>query len=152
MLPILVFAAACPKLTELTLIFRHPHDIPFTERGIQFDPDKSARSATLDLVNACKALPDFDTLQIVRFIPTAPSPDYADAWTMSLSPMRRWEWNLRERLKGVRDLAIDCLRKQKNGCKEGEGRKTTLRVIELIPYFSVSASHLDSVVVEEYEV
>ena len=106
----------------------------------------------LDLVNACKALPDFDTLQIVYFILGTPSSRYADAWTMSLSPLGRLERELRERLKGVRDLAIDCLKKQKTGCKEGEGRKTTLRVIELIPCFSIPEFHLDSVVVEEYEV
>lgn len=53
---------------------------------------------------------------------------------------------------GVRDLAIDCLKKRKTGCKEGEGRKTTLRIIELSPCISIPASHLDSVVVEEHEV
>jgi len=71
---------------------------------------------------------------------------------MSLSHVERQERELRERSKSVRDLAIDCLRKQKPGCMEGQGRKTMLRVIELSPYFSISSFHLGSVVVEECEV
>jgi len=147
------FAAACPKLTELTLICRHPHDNPVAERGVLSDAVKSAHSATLDLVNACKVLPDFDTLQIVHFLLGTPSPRCVDAWAMNLSSMEQREQALRERVKGVRDLAVDCLSKPKVGCQEGEGReRTTLRVIELSPCLPVLAFCLESVNVEEYEV
>jgi len=71
---------------------------------------------------------------------------------MSLSPVEQRKRELRERLEGVRDLAIGCLKKRKTGCKEGKGRKTTLRVIELSPCSPTPAFHLESVVVEEHEV
>ena len=147
------FAAACPQLTELTLICRHPHDNPVTEMGVPFDAVKDAHSATLELVNACKPLPDFDTLQIVYLLLGTPSPRCADAWNMSLSSVERREQKLREQVKGVRDLAVDCLNDPKTGCREGEGRKkVTLRVIELTSCYGLTGFGLESVKVEAFEV
>ena len=65
--PPLVFVAACPRLTELTITCPHPYDGPVAETGIMFDPAESAHSTVLSLVVAYKVLPDFDTLQIVHF-------------------------------------------------------------------------------------
>ena len=50
--PPLVFVAACPRLTE---------------REILHDPAGKALSAISELVFACEPLPDFDTIQILRF-------------------------------------------------------------------------------------
>jgi len=97
----------------------------------------TARSATLELLGASKALPDFDTLQIVHFLPNTPSPGYMDWWLRNngLLPTEQRKQTLREHVrgvKGVKDLAIDCLKRPKTGCQKGGGRKkTTLRVIEL---------------------
>lgn len=64
-------------------------------------------------------------------------------------------------MKGVRDWAIECLKKPETECQEGEGRKTTtLRVIKLDPlltelsygYPELPRFVLGSVNVGEYEV
>jgi hypothetical protein len=60
--------AACPWLTEFTIIC-HPDTIEDTEKGHPLDPVGRVRSVTSELVNARKALPDFDTLQTTRFPP-----------------------------------------------------------------------------------
>lgn len=88
-----------------------------------------------ELVVACKALPDFNTLQIVR-LPNTPSPpgcnsagSYADFY--SVRPMEWWEQILKEHLKYLEDWTIDCLKKPKTGRLEREGRRwITLRIIE----------------------
>jgi len=54
-------------------------------------------------------------------------------------------------VKGVRDLAIDRLKKPGTVCQEEEGRKKTMvRVIRLAP--NHRRPHLGPVKVEEYEV
>jgi len=118
----------------------------------------------IELVNACKTLPSFDTLQIVHFsFTTAP-------------PTRVWEGGglesyteqqkqvLREQIQGAKDSAIDCLKELETECQQVEGKKkTTLRVIELSSVFTstrrhpgyVATSpifHLGSVKVEDYDV
>ena len=138
--------AACPKLTELTIIYPHPYDAPVTV--------ETARSATSELVDACKALPDFDTLQIVHLAVTKPS---LNRWCglTRCSKLRPYPEERKRELKGlmkdVKGWATDCLKKPRTGFQEGEARKTTtLRVIELSqdhPW-----PHLGPVKVEEYEV
>jgi len=72
---------------------------------------------------------------------------------MSLSSMEQQQQAMREQATGVRDLAMDCLKEPKTGCREGAGRKrTTLRVIELNPSLPVLSFRLDSLKVEEHEV
>ena len=52
-------------------------------------------------------------------------------------------------MKDLKDWAINCLKRSKGGCQEGEGRRgTTVRVIELSP----DRSLLGSVDVEVREV
>ena len=59
----------------------------------------------------------------------------------------------RERVDGVKDLVIRCLREPQTGCQKGEGRKkTTVQVIELAASGSHPKLYLDSVKAEEYEV
>ena len=106
---------------------------------------RTTRSATPELVDACKALLDFDTIQIVHFLPG--TGDRLEAMGIpSLEPSNQ---ALREEVKGVREEAIDCLNRLETGGQRGERRKK-LRVIELNPDYP--RFHLGPVEVEEYEV
>lgn len=106
-------------------------------------------STTSELVNACRALPDFDTLQIVHSL--VDGYGVAGYHSVLCSDQRKQE--LRERVKVVKDLAVDSLEKAKTGYREGERRKkVTLRVIELSPGPSPMGDYLDSVDVEVFEV
>jgi len=119
------------------------------------------RFATLDLVDACKALPDFRTFQIVQlvqlvqFVPSTPSPSILGRWLKGhrKSPSILWNQLFKEQAGGLKGWAMANLKKAETRCLEGEGRKrTTLRVIELSANGSLEGSHLDSLTVEEYEV
>ena len=135
--------AACQGLTELTVIYPHPYDTPFSKTGVQLNTVETARSATLGLVNACKELPDFDTIQIVYFLP----PDQG-CIVLPLSEQQSQE--LKKQVKGVTALAVDCLKKPGMRCREGGRRKVTVRVIELSPDYPMP--HLGPVKVKEHEV
>ena len=150
------FVAACPMLTELTLIYPHPDDNRVWEGGVEVwvDMDKIARSAILELVDACGALPDLDTLQIVYFLLIAPIRICGFArvpydnlpTTEELKQVRRWQ------MRDVGDLVIDCLREARAGRLEGGGRKqNTMRLIELNPCLPYAGHPLASVRVEEFE-
>lgn len=135
------------RLTELTLMHPHPHVTPGVETG-------TVHSATLELVNACRALPDFDTLQIVHVL-LGESVLLCGGMRVTLTPTDQREQALREQVKVVRDLALESLKKAKARC--WEGRKVMLRVIELSPHFPLvghhlGAAHLGSVRVEGFEV
>ena len=125
---------ACPKLTELTVIAPYPDGAKLTETGILLDPAGRAREAISELVVACKALPDFDTLQIVcyHFVP----PRLAcwcgwDECGRHRPSAERWEQALEKQTKYLERRAIECLKKSKMGCQEGKERKrVTLRVTE----------------------
>ena len=139
--------AACPKLTELTVIYSFPGDARPTETGILLDPAGRVRSTISELVIACKALQDFDTFQIARFPIKLPC---LVCWRGRVKchnhPHKElWEGVLEKEMKDLRDWAIDPLKEPRTGVREGEGRKTTLRVIEF-----TSGRH--SVKVEEREV
>jgi len=128
--------AACPRLTELTVMYPHPDGAK----------SKAVPSEMLELVNACKALPDFDTIQIVHFLPG--TGDRLEAIGIpSAAPLNR---TLREEVKGMRDSVADCLNKLETGRQKGGRRKITLRVIELNP--DHPRPHLGPVEVEECEV
>jgi hypothetical protein len=140
------FVAVCPKLTELTAICPHPDTAEATETGYLLDPLGSVRSATSELVNACKALPDFETFQIIHGCGLM----YNNGADLSVKQRRR---ALREHVEGAKDSAINCLKESETGYREREGRKkTTVRVIELVAGSPYSTFHLDSVRVEECEV
>ena len=148
--------AACPKLTELTIIYPRPYDAQSAETGTLLNSIESARSATLELADACKALPDFATLQIVHFPVVTPLPMCGCGWMRygSLGPsMERRRQVLREEVKGLKDCAIECFKKPNAGSQDGVRRKkTTLRVIELSSDRPHSRFQLGPVTVEEYEV
>lgn len=121
------------------------------ETGILLD----THSATLELVNACGALPEFDTLQIVhlligeRILVHGPGSTGCDSVPCTDQQKKR----LRKQVKSVKDLAIGLLKKAKARRLEGERRKMMmLRVIELRPYISPSGDHLDSVKVKAFGV
>ena len=139
------FVAACPKLTEFTIIWPHLGITEDTKTGYIIGQVGSVRSATSELVNACKALPDFDTFQIVYG---------CRPWYNEADLRVRWRRRgLREQVDSAKDLAINCLRELETGCREGEGRKKTMvRVVELDVNSRCPNFHLDSVRVEECEV
>lgn len=120
------YVAACRRLTELTVLYPHPHphphphNSPGTEIDIPLETVRTARSALLELVNACKALPNFDTLQIVHFSLTTPPPISRCGGCDGPGPYTEQEkQTLRDQVQGVKDLAVDCLRKP----EKGDGRK-----------------------------
>ena len=151
--------AACPKLTELTIFYPRPGDAQVSEGGILIYPAESARTATLEIVNACRALPDFDTLQIVHF-PLVTFLPLCGCGRMRLNnpgpSMGQRKKALRKEVQGVKDLAMDCLREPEVGCqekeKEVERRKTVVRIIELRSNRPRPKYHLASMKVDEYEV
>jgi hypothetical protein len=137
--------AVCPKLTELTVICSQPDTAEAAETGSLLDPVGTVRSSTSELVNACGAPPEFDTLQIVYVC----GPMYKELY---LSERRRRQ-ALREHAGCARDSAINCSKELETGCQEREGRrKTTVRVIELVAGSSYVSFHPDCVRVEEREV
>jgi hypothetical protein len=139
------FVAACPRLTELTIIFPHPHTTEATKTGYLLDPVGSVRSATSELVSTCKALPDFDTFQIVH--------GCGLIYNETSLHVRRRRQALREQVGSAKDLAVNCLKERETGCREREGRrKTTVRVVELSTSGPYPEFHLDCVRVEECEV
>ena len=142
--------AACPKLTELSIVYPYHSDGDVdlnteTSSGLV----ENVRSAILELANACKALPDFDTFQIVHFS----LPDFAPSLDgpVMCDPAMLF-YHLRDGLGTGKDLVINCLEEPEMGRREGEGKKkTTVRVIELVekspPILSPGSAK-----VEEYEV
>lgn len=120
----------CRRLTELTVLYPHPHphphphNSPGTEIDIPPDTVRTARSALLELVNACKALPSFDTLQIVHFSLTTPPPISRCGRCDGPGPYTEQQKQvLRKQVQSVKDLAVDCLRKPEPSDQEEEGRK-----------------------------
>ena len=77
----------------------------------------------------CNALPDFDTLQIVHFSLTTPPPiSRCGRCDGPVSYTEQQKQTLKDQLQGVKDLAVDCLRKLETGHQEGEiTKKMTLR-------------------------
>ena len=114
----------------------------------------TVRSAMLELVNACRALPDFCTLQIVHFPLDTPSLRHTDRWegVKDLSSVERREQALREEVNDVKHWAIECLKANMEYREGGGKKKTVLRVIELNTRRSDPKYCLDSVKVEECEV
>ena len=90
-----------------------------------------------ELIVACKALPDFDTLQIVHFPLVPTSLVCRCRWggcgsRMHFSEQR--QQTLGEQMKDLEDWAIECLKKPEARCREGEeGEGITLRVLRFSP-------------------
>ena len=103
----------------------------------------------LELIVACKALQDFNMLQIVR-LPMRPPPQRCDCNGPCVNfhpnyPVIEWERSMEKHVKGLGEWAVDCLKKQKKGRLKGKGRKRiTLRTIEF--------GYDHPVKVKEYEV
>jgi len=112
---------------------------------------RTFHSATLELVNTCRALRDFDTLQIVHYLLDEPILTCGYA-RMNFGSTDKWAQASREQAKGVKYLAIDSLKKAKVEFREGEGRKVMVRVVELRPCHPLAGYHLSSVKAKEFEV
>ena len=119
--------------------------------GIPQDLTEGARSAVSELVVACKALPDFDTLQILYFPTEPPRPI---CWCGTHGPSKeQWDRSLREQVDSMKDLVLGCLKSPKMGHQEGKGRKkTTVRVIRFGPVRPRPNHHPGPMKVEQYEV
>jgi len=139
--------AACRGLTELTVTYPHPHDTSLMKTRDLLTTAETARSAALQLINVCKTLSDFDTIQIVYFLPGGVLFQRRHAIPLSSEQASQI---LREQVKVVTDLAIDCLKEPGTRCRQGEGRKIMVRVIELSP--DHPRLHLGPAKVEEHEV
>ena len=123
------------------------------------DPAGKVLPALSELVFACESLPDFDTIQILPWnltCMTGPLPARRrEKCSCSVLCVRRWKLSLKEQAKGMKDFVIDCLKRSKAGCQEGERREgTTVWVVNLA--FSSAYSPLNypssSVKVEECKV
>ena len=118
--------AACPRLAELTVISHYHHNAKHIE----------AARAISELVVACKALPDFDTFQIIR-IPTVQFFCNFCGWGACGSrayPSEEWKQMVRRETEDIEDWAIDCLKKSEAGCrKRGERKRIALRVFKHNP-------------------
>ena len=174
-----MIAAACPRLTELTIICSL--DARNAAMKTLLDPDGMARARISELVTACNALPDFDALQIVYFplSPRSLTCSCENLWCPRHPPSVDNDQALREYMKAVKGWAMECLERPNTRCQEGDrgkgsklrnyvkamkdwaiddskrpetGRKkTTLRVIELTREPLPSMSYQYPVKVEEYE-
>lgn len=139
----------CSRLAELTILHPHP-------TGDQVTVD-TEHAAIRGLVDGCKTLPDFDTLQVVHLLPYPPVPGMSGKF-ISISSKERQA--LMERVKGVVDCAVDCLKKGNMKCQEGGGKKITLRAIGLSSFLVLPRPgddglfrfSLGSAEVEEYQV
>ena len=143
--------AACPRLTEFTIIFPHRR----VEERKELPPIfvEKVHSAISDLADACKALQDFDTLQVARF-PLIPPPPAQYCWCnewpdcgCGVYPIYidREERALEKEMRELEEWAIECLRRPKTGCPEVAERRSALRSIKF-------GSSWSSVEVDEYEV
>ena len=133
--------AACPRLTELSVISPYPYQT-VERKGTEFllDPGGRAHSSMLELIVACKALQDFNTLQIVRL--PMPGPLLPRCMCDRLDGRceciyyptiirHRWGRLLEKHVKDLGQFGMNCLKEPKTGHSEGEGRKRiTLRTIE----------------------
>ena len=143
--------AACPRLTELTVVFHHQYD---AETVTLIDPVGVAHSAMSELVVACKTLPDFDTLQVVRVTITPGGLVCWCGWGGCGSRMdssEKQEQILRKQTEDMKDWAMDCLKKPETGRqeeKEERRKRTTLRVFMFGPGRPCHTSGK----IEEYEV
>ena len=140
----------CPRLTELTVIFPHLTWARGMEGKFLSDQAERACYAISDLMDACKALPDFDTFQIARFPIIPPRIICQCRWPYTncyCFPPERSERALEKNMRSLDEWAIDCLKWPRNG--EAGGRKrTTFRTIR----FGSSFPSRSSVEIYEYGV
>ena len=140
--------AACPRLTELSVISPYPYDyFGWSDWDVLLEWARMVRPAMSDSIVACKAHQDFNTLQIVR-LPMEPPPRDCrcdEPCECGSIPMTSWERMLAKHVKGLGEWAMECLEKARTGCLKGEGRKRiTVRTVEFSYDYPVK--------VKEYEV
>lgn len=116
----------CPKLAELTVIYPLPGRIKKTEHGPLSATAELAYTAIAEIVDACNALPNFDTLQIVHLfrdnssLPSVLTGNWREVY--SSYELKRY---FKEEVEAVKDMAVGALG------KGGERGKVIVRVIEL---------------------
>jgi len=138
------FVVACPRLTEFTGTYHCPPRTQATETGDPPDRAGSARPAILELVNACKLLPSFNTFEIMYYPPaTIHAKTKCDGLEPSMVQREQQKRAMAEEVECMKDWALDCLKKPETGCREGDGeerKNITMRVVEL----NSEIFHLDS--------
>lgn len=164
------FLVLLPQLTELTVIYPLPGRVYRTEHGVVSGTIRTACPAMLEIVNACRILPDFDTLQIVHLFDISSLPLHAlQSHTGGGRELDGWSERRRvflEEVGVVKDTAVGVLEQTMREEREygGKTRKITIRVIELkwglewniesgmIGTHWPGRKYLRSVKAEEYEV
>ena len=144
---------ACPRLTELTVSFRYMYYSKHAKTGTLIDPIGGARSAMSELVVACKALPDFNTLQIVREN-AVPTPlicrcEWGGCGSRVGSSEEREEIS-RKQTEDMKNWTMDCLKKPEVGFQEGEERERKRIMLRVFMFCPGRPCH-SSGEVEEYE-
>ena len=118
----------------------------------------TVRSTLAKLGNACNALPNFHTLQIVYLSHSILTIPTRKCWRC---PERRQNVRSTEQIQDMDNWAIDCFMEAETGSQEGGPRqKTTFRFIELGPVLADTQPDVDippmfylgSVKVKEYGV
>ena len=154
------YVAACPRLTELTVLCPHPHLLPDNfqlSEASPLGPIRSAHSETIGLVDVCKALPNFETLQIVHFSLNTSGPVRGPEGERA-KRLPLMNQASREQVEGMKGWALAGLKKPQTGHERVGRRKKTLRIIELssslthLGYFSHPRYLPGPVKVEECEV
>ena len=148
------FAVACPRLTELTVAFRYKYYGEDTKTGTLVDPIGGTHSAMSELVVACKALPDFNTLQIVREIIPPVSLVCRCEWGgcgSRIGSSQEQEEILRKQTEDIKDWTMNCLKKPETGFQEGEERERKRITLRVFMFCAGRPCH-SSGEVEEYEV
>ena len=145
---------ACPRLTELTVAFRYEYNGKHARTGTLIERIGGARSAMSELVVACKALPDFNTLQIVREI-IIPFPlicrcEWGGCGSRMDSSEEQEEIS-RKQMEDMKDWTMDCLKKPETGFQEGEERERKRITLRVFMFCAGRPCH-SSGEVEEYEV
>jgi hypothetical protein len=129
------FVTACPRLTELSVICPHQDDYEkMRDTRRPSGPVRAAEAAMSEIVHVCKALPDFNTLQIVHYLYVWYRVPHRGAEEAELAYLyhqaEEKKQKLRELTYTVKGVAVDGLKQ--NGF--WGRRKMTLRVIELKRY------------------
>ena len=115
--------AACPRLTELSVISPYPQTYcQETDTGVSLDSDGRAHSGMLKLTAACKTLQDFNTLQIVRPIVRHPDRPYDCDRMDGRCERSNHSYTSGERWEQILEKYVVRICNAYDSCEQGPGR------------------------------